>query len=251
MNRKYESPTGREPEPMEPLQRLREVERRLRQARPREPVLDWAELQGVADWTGATVERPASAAYGSGRRTHRYAAVAAGSWACGVVVGALAMFLLARGPMPGDGLAERTARHETQTPLPEPTALPEAAASDIAPVGDGENEQRDAAAEPSPAERPEPVGRSGAAVAMIDRFGGGRWVDWSEGVPLRAGMHLVARVREMPEVAQHGVAREPRPDHQPGSAEAPAGPFEPAPHIAITRDWLLEDLQREMGGLML
>ncbi|MBC8356289.1 MAG: hypothetical protein H8E66_30285 [Planctomycetes bacterium] len=78
-----------ESESPEVLERLDELERRLRATRPQPPRLELASLQQLADddATVAVVELPAD-------RKSLHAFVIAGSWACGAGVGALVMFVL-------------------------------------------------------------------------------------------------------------------------------------------------------------
>jgi hypothetical protein len=86
MNQKRKHLSDAMPETPEVSQRLDEIEQRLKATRPQSTQLDLVALQQAAD-SAATVEHPTA-------RKSRGALVIAGSWMCGVAVGAIVMFVL-------------------------------------------------------------------------------------------------------------------------------------------------------------
>jgi hypothetical protein len=254
MNEEHPSPDDRmrEPEPADQAEeQLAGIERHLRRARPRPPRLDAAlveQLAGTAADEAATRPR---VALRSGRG--RGVAVLAGTWTCGAVAGALAMFLVIGGEGPRRERPTQTVQHETQA------HAPEAVDEHAAPVADREIEP---AGEPERTERParpsspgRVADRNGAAWAMgFEPFGGGRSPRWPDDFTLRAGMHLGHLAAEAAMASPLRADTSPRRGGEQTPAPA-AGPLtlpdDPIPHAATTRERLLEELLREMSGLTL
>ncbi|MHC4398141.1 MAG: hypothetical protein ACYTG0_00505 [Planctomycetota bacterium] len=249
MNPEDESPTGPmfEPESQEALERLDEIERRLKAARPRPPRVDLAALEQLAQETmvDPSVERPAAAVVDRrpptrGRRAYRRMAVIAGSWTCGAVVGALVTFVLTGRTAPGTDSTSETARLEKPTP----------AAHDLSTAPDAERkvDRRDG---PPPAKKVVVPDVDAAILAMIlDQFESADSAYSPEGSMLWAGMHLARNsVDPGPAGRTTNGAREPGGDDARWRSEAP-GPY-PEAGPAITRERLLNDLLRETPGLVL
>lgn len=96
MNQDNQSPIDPmdEPEPTDSPERLSEIQRKLKQFVPRPVTLDGFALQRMAR-AEPLHERCKTALR---RRRYRPATLVAGSWACGALVGALAMFLVMTQP---------------------------------------------------------------------------------------------------------------------------------------------------------
>ncbi len=167
----------RDPESNE---QMAEVERHLKKARPRPVELDAFELERLAFATPLRSEDEKSP---SRRRRYRAVTLVAGSWVCGVAVGALVMFLAMRQGVSDTSSAPATARGEQDTTIPE------------------SSEQSIGASEPS---SDEPIGRGSdwseseaavLAMTVADRasvHGRGRR-------NLRVGMYLPGLIAKTPE----------------------------------------------------
>ena len=230
MNQENVFPTDpmNEPDLPEALERLDEIERRLKRARPRPPRLDAIALERLARQT--TVGDAAKMPLRRGRRLWHRVAVVAGSWACGAVVGSLAMFVLISRAAPDIDSTNKTVGLEEETPAP--AARNQDMAGDAG--RDFEAPHLDA-----------------TVLALISDplLGGGSSYRW-DGPVLRAGMHLVKNAPG-PSLVERttDTAREPRRDDRQRYGETPK-PY-PGPAPPITRDRLLRDLLSEMPELVL
>jgi hypothetical protein len=255
MNREDESPTDPtfEPDAPEARERLDEIERRLKAARPRPPRLDVAALQRLARQAAVDtpVESPTAVAIrrrppGGGRRPYRRIAIISGSWACGAIAGALVMFILTSRAAPSADATNDMARHE---------AAPPASATrdrNTAPDADEKVDRRDG---PPPVEKVETLDADAAALAMIlDPFGSEDSACWPEGPALWAGMHLGQYSGDWSKFAGRAAdaAGKPREDDEGWRSEAPKGrkPY-PDPAPSITRERLMRELLRETPGVLL
>lgn len=256
MNRPYESRDDRsdESESVEQSERLNEIERRLKKARPSPVSFDATLLERLAREASvhpAFERRPAATPVTRSRwrrRPFRRMAVVAGSWACGALVGALAMFVLMDGTRPGT-----RSPHPAQTATERP--MQATASSDGVPVPEKESPDRQPPVEQRPVRQAEPYDVNAAVLAMIvDRLGNGPSSYPREGLMLRAGMHLGRKTRDTvdaPQPTRESTAA--RVSNEPPGDSGVSMRLEPdsVPHSPSTRQRLLDELLREMPGLTL
>ncbi len=255
MNREHEFPNDPpyEPDSPESSARLDEVERRLKQARPRPPKLDIAALVRLAQQAAADtpVETPGAAVIRrrsrqlSTRRSRRVAALV-GSWACGAMVGALATFALIGHTAPATDAIDETARHDQEGPTSvarEKSTIPEP------------GQRVEPPARPMIERKPDPPEFESAVLAMIlDPFGGRGSAYWADGPTLRAGMHLRRHAREPLELSDRATdtAGPPRAAVQPRRAEKQGSPRpDRDPPSPPTRERLMRELLSKPSELLL
>ena len=176
-------------------------------------------------------------------------AVLAGTWTCGALVGALAMFLLIGGGAPQGERPTQTVHHEVQLPAPE------AVEEDAAAVAEEEGQPAGQLEREEPPPRPSSPRRAAERNAALWAMGldplGGHERRWPEDFALRAGMHLGRSPSESagpsPLRADAGLGR--RGEEVPAPAAGPPMlPHDPLPQAAVARERLLEELLREMSG---
>jgi len=252
MNGKNEPPADRrdEPDAIRQPERLNQIERRLKQARPRPPNLDAAALEQIARsaLAGSTGAQPASPMTvrprgHQWRRPSRSLAAVASAWTCGAIVGSLAtMLLMSR--IGSNGAAVGPAVHNEDR-LSLPTASREVPYAVAPPL-----ERRDA----TRARNAMPPDKDALALAMlIDPSGSSPWWNGTESSPLRAGMHFAKDTRAAPDVLPSATptAKPTPPDNGARQAKTPKK-SEAAPACPeITRERILDDLLREMSNAVL
>jgi hypothetical protein len=244
MNNQYEPPADGTPEsqPAEEA-RLKDIERRLKRARPAPPNFD------LGDWSisrsiDALHEKPTAenmdlSPSARPRRPYRGLAVAAGSWTCGALAGAIAMFFFLGRSGPAGDLTDR------QSPVTKTVERSDATnAGQVVPSTGF-----------APKSRSELDERRAAVLAMLaDPYGIGRFVQKPDGLPLHAGIHL-----------GYGADRSPQPPEQLAAVSMPPGrrtmqrpaeaikqpPSSFIPSPGTTRERLLDDLMKEMTGSVL
>ncbi len=257
MNRPYESPDDRsdESKSVEQSERLNEIERRLKKVRPRPVSFDATQLERLAREASAhpAVERrPAATPFHRSRwhrRPFRRMAVVAGSWACGALIGALAMFVLMNGTRPGSH-SPHPAHTVTEGPM-QATAR-----SNGVPVPEKKSADRQPPVEQRPLREAEAFDENTVVFAMIvDRLGNGPSSYPREGLMLRAGMHLgrktLATTADAPQPTRESTAASVS-NEPPGDSGASMR-LEPdsVSRSTSTRQRLLDELLREMPGLTL
>jgi hypothetical protein len=238
--------------------RLAEIERRLKAVRPCPPSLglvavlqmanggevesaswgrtDGSDLSDLSD--RIRVERPT--------RAHGFWTALAGSWICGVAVGALVTLMLVNRPAAVVAPTDSIVRREIQ--MPEPAEEPEVVAEKPVPEADEEIEID--LVPVAPLLPPERRMRDDALLALIaDPRGGWHSAGWMDSSVLRAGM-LHRRTAGV----SRDMLREARDLEEPNIDKAERGgrdvnrtiDFEPP--AAITRGQLMEELLREASG---
>lgn len=226
-------------------ERLQRVERRLKTARARSPRLDMAALEAMlASGRGVPGTDTTSSTRG-GRALGRYRrlVIAAGNWTCGALVGSLVTLLLVPGVGRDGGPVGPSAQFDRCQPA---GAGGQVAASDVARA---ENRQS-----PPPTASPRAATMPSADAAVLamlaDPLGNGRL--GPEGPTLRAGMHHASGLqagRPHPKTAAPSPPRsEDIPQRAGAIGEPQAGSVS---HPEMTRDQLLEELARELPGLVL
>lgn len=249
MNHEHESLEDPTPDTdsREALERLAEIERQLKKARPRPLRLDVAAIERLARETmmPAAAERPAPAAtrrrwWTGGRWPDRRTVAIAGSWACGAAVGALVTFVLMSHTVSG---TNPTAPPSQQSPT-SPTRDRDAPAT-----ADRETERRN---EPiAPSLQKTTLDSDAAALAMvIDRFRNEDLASGQEGPTLFAGMHL-RDAAAGPSSPGDDMAMEPQTNDSPPDAAAQKRPrLYPDQAPATTRGRLLHELLQAPGSIL-
>ncbi|MFZ5830085.1 MAG: hypothetical protein ACOY3P_08355 [Planctomycetota bacterium] len=266
-----------------PTERLAEIERQLKTVRPRPPRLDVRALEELVDTTvpaqlapsPGTPQKSDPHRRATRRRPYRRVAALAASWTCGAIVGALVMFLamsrLDSGRSRHDsgdeyhvaGASTGSGAHGGGEALPSNGAVPTL-----------RDEQNDA----SNLRGAATLDETGRAIAMLlEELDSGRSVCRPAGQPLRAGTHLRLQecawgwfgsaetrpvdceARHIPggpdgtvETADDGTGSELSDgilETNSGTGHMSLSPFVPPPPVTSQR--LLEDLRREMTGLVL
>jgi hypothetical protein len=222
MSRENESPIDPrfEPESAETPERLAEVERNLKKARPRPVELDAFALERMAHPAPLVngAEQPAR------RRRYRPVVAVVGSWACGALVGAIVMFLV----MSQNDSKARTAEVKQGITHPAPAFV------------SGEDTEDTT----TPPERRDRIGLDAAVLALSSASPANRYsAYWHDRSAFRAGMHL-SRFADGPRATTY-IAPEYDQDASPKMLEY----GQPAP--AITREEVLRDLLDDPSGFVL
>ena len=256
MNREHDRPAEWNPDTgsSDQWNRLVEIERRLKEARPRSPVLDWAALEQIAN---ADQVEPARRRESEDLdrircpqrgRSYRPLLTLAGSWICGAAVGVLVTLLLVQRPSAVVGPADAVVWHDDQVPETTDETSAEIAVEQITANVPEESRPVAAAAASLPAERRT---QDHMLIAGITDPFGGRLGSESETPALRAGMLFLkstSNPREAPLLVQDN--RQPRLDFT-GSGQLPRGiTSEVLPSRPSTRERLLEELLREASGFL-
>lgn len=225
MSREHESPNDPMHEPN--LERLVEVERQLKKARPRPIELDAIALERAA--RPATLPKKFEQST-SRRRRYRSVVAVAGSWACGAVVGAIVMFLLMSQTVPGGDSETRRADVEQGIAEPVPTFA----------SAEGTEETT------APTERRDRIGLDAAVLALSSSSPADGYSAYrQDGSAFRAGMHLSRFASE--QLATTYAA--PMDDEDVPLEIIEDGPSDPA--RTITREQLLRDLLADPSGFVL
>jgi len=257
MNREHDSPAEWNPGAgsADERRKLVEIERRLKETRPRPPALDWAALEQVADADRVELasrrELDDLNRSGCQRRVRPYGPflAMAGSWICGAAVGVLVTLLIVPRPSligrPADALVRHDDRvaeladetgTESEDVQPEETVLEE-----IRPVAA-------AAAVDLPSERTSLDETMLAAIAAPFGHSLGQEI---ESPALSVGMLLrksIGRSSETPLVAADAE----RPGLNDTASDPPLGStvIDLVPPRPSTRERLLEQLLRETSGFL-
>lgn len=278
MHRDDESPAGRTPESeaFDLPQPLGEIERRLKRARPRPPRLDAAALvrQARAAADEPPADRPAIAARRRrrtrvGRRFVRRVALAGSCWACGALVGALAMFVALsnrpasepqRGVPPSPAATAGGVEVQEGSPAapvdqtPADAVARNAAKPDSTAVAADHQGPPASSAGPSLAERDPPrEDRTLPWSTVVEPFAARRPARRSERLPLRAGTRLedVATTAADPWLPTAVASRDSWSDQGPRGDRPLALPSDYVAPAAVTREHLLEDVLRDIPGVAL
>jgi hypothetical protein len=253
MDGKNESPAdpADEPEAIHLTERLRQIERRLKQARPRPPDLDAMALEQLAGsalpdhrCTEPAVRITARQRGRQGRRLSLSLVTVASAWACGALVGSLATTLLMGRIGVNDDPIRPVAQNEERLSPVAADRVPAPAVSP--PVERGE---------PLPSRKPIEQDKESAVLAtLVDPLDSD--LPWRriESSTLRAGMHFRKAARGASDLLPSTTATA---KQAPPAEGSPQGRIwngsEPAPSAdrEVTRERMLDDMLREMSGAVL
>jgi hypothetical protein len=253
MNEQNESPAGPADEPaaIRLPERLQQIERRLKRARPRPPEFDATALEqlartALADPRGVEPAAVVAARPRGERRRGRARSLAtiAAVWACGALVGSLATMLLMSRIRANDDPIRPVAQNEER--LPPPAAGPEPAPAEAPPI-----------------ERRSPSSPGGATAsnsdavllaALADPSGGDLLWRRIERTTLRAGAHFRKDLRGASEPLSPTTTAAKQSPPAAGPPQTKAWPdSEPTPSVRpdVTRERMLDGMLREMSGAVL
>ncbi len=186
---------------------------------------------------------------GRERRLYRGVAMVAGSWACGTVVGAIAMFLFMSRTGPGEDLTDGTAQHHIDS------LAPRTVDKDVASRCETVVERGGAPGDRPPVNKARPLDPEIAALAMLaEPLARGRWGYGPDGPMLRAGTHLRQSVwaPPIPPHERADATTQRQSDRESWKRESPREPASGSPpRPAVTRERLMNDLLREMADIVL
>lgn len=222
MNQNHEPPIDptHEPGPGLSQERQARIEGQLKKSRPRPVELDADELLRLA---GMAPTPASSTAPPIRRRRYRSAALAAGSWACGAIVGGIVMFLaMQQDVQPIGPPAETTGgSKEPSIRLVQEEALPAPGRDELSSID--------------------------AAVLALTVPSNATDV-WEDGLCLQPGMSLPSAWEHLP-IPDDAVPS--RSAHRPASAAPTLSTGPPTPSPGVTREQLMRDMLEESSGSVL
>jgi hypothetical protein len=227
-----------------------QIERRLKQARPRPPQWDVASIEQLArepmmdasvEKPGAVVPRPGS--WQRGRWDGRRVMDVAASWACGAMVGVLVTFVLMSRMRPGTASSDAASQGIA-------TQRAAGDARDVSPVEPGSAATPSAVGTTGPSKQAPPDADAVALAMLPDRWRNEDFASWQHVPALRARMHprdgIAGSSRPGDETAGQVPANEPR-----STAETRRPPESyPDPAPATARGPLLHRLLETSGSVL-